>query len=216
MNKGFFISFEGGEGCGKTTQVNRLAKCLTALGHKVVTTREPGGTPEAETIRDLIVQRNTGAWAPFEECLLLYAARLSHVDTVIKPALAKGKIVISDRFIDSTLAYQGYGRGADIKKIEALNDLVLGGFKPDMTFIMDIDPKIGLARSNRRLAAEELKLKQSEDRFESMEMEFHERLRRGFLDIAKSNPDRCHLIDASRDLDVIESEIMGIVGGRIK
>lgn len=216
MSKGIFISFEGGEGCGKTTQVNRLAESLTRRGLKVVTTREPGGTPEAETIRDLIVQRDTGAWSPFEECLLLYAARLSHVDHVIKPALNKGKIVISDRFSDSTFAYQGYGRGADIGKIVALDALVLGGFKPDITFIMDIEPKMGLARSNRRLAAEKLKLKQSEDRFESMEIEFHEKLRKGFLDIAKSNSDRCHLINAAQDLNVIEAEIAVIVEKRMK
>jgi len=208
--KGVFITFEGGEGSGKTTQINKLAEKLTSLKKKVITTREPGGTPEGEKIRNLLVQRDGGNWTPTAECLLLYAARAMHVESVVKPALEKGKIVISDRFHDSTFAYQGYGRGLELEKIQALNDLTIGSFKPDLTFILDITPDKGLARSTRRLAAESLHIKQTEDRFESLDLSFHEKLRKGFLDIAKKDPKRCHVIDASQDVDAIAAQIAAI------
>lgn len=205
--KGYFISVEGGEGTGKTTQINRLAQAIAAAGHKVITTREPGGTKEAEHIRDLLVQRDGGKWSPLSEALLLFAARSIHVERVIKPALEQGSIVICDRFTDSTRAYQGYGREMGLEKIEALNELVLDGFAPNRTYILDIDPAEGLARSERRLAAESLNIKQTEDRFEKMELEFHNRLREGFLEIAKNNPERCRVFDATRSLDDIATEI---------
>lgn len=208
--KGIFITFEGGEGSGKTTQVNKLAQVLTAAGHKVITTREPGGTPEGEKIRDLLVQRDGGDWTAISECLLLFAARAMHVEKVIKPALEKGKIVISDRFTDSTRAYQGYGHDFPLETIEKLNTMVLGDFKPDITFILDIETKKGLARSNRRMAAEALHLNQTEDRFENMDVGFHERLRQGFLTIAKNEKNRCHIIDASLSPDDIGTEIKNI------
>lgn len=164
--KPLFITFEGGEGSGKTTQINRLSQELLNLKHKVITTREPGGTPEAENIRNLIVQRDAGDWTPMAETLLLFAARVMHVDKIIKPALAENKTVICDRFTDSTMAYQGYGHQTDIDQIKAINDLSLGGFEPDLTFILDIDPEEGLQRSDRRLAAEKFQVKQREDRYE--------------------------------------------------
>ena len=204
---GLFITFEGGEGSGKTTQINRLSQRLADAGHKVITTREPGGTKEAEYIRDLLVQRDGGKWTPLSEALLLFAARSIHVERVIKPILAEGKIVICDRFTDSTRAYQGYGRGLDLAKIEELNELVLGGFAPDRTYIFDIEPRAGLARSERRLAAEAMNLKQTEDRFEKMGIEFHEKLRAGFLDIAEKNSGRCRVFDATRDVDEIAGEL---------
>ena len=213
--KGLFISFEGGEGSGKTTQVNKLAQSLTSLKAKVITTREPGGTPEAEKIRDWLVQREGGNWTPMAECLLLYAARSMHVEHVIKPALAKGKIIISDRFSDSTFAYQGYGRGIDLEAIKSLDTIVMGGLKPDITFVFDLDPEIGLARSGRRLAAEQLHIKQTEDRFENFGLDFHRNLRRGFLDIAKSDPARCIVIDATRDPDAIATSILETVRTRL-
>lgn len=205
--QGLFISFEGGEGSGKTTQINKLAEKLTAKKLKVITTREPGGTVEAEKIRELIVQRDGGEWTPLAECLLLYAARVMHVEQIIRPALEKGKVVISDRFSDSTMAYQGYGRGLPLDKIKALDKLVLNDFKPDLTFILDIDAEKGLSRSSRRLAAESLHIKQSEDRFENLDLDFHKRLRKGYLEIAKADPQRCVIIDASKDLDTLTSQI---------
>lgn len=205
---GLFITFEGGEGAGKTTQINRLAQSLTETGHKVVTTREPGGTAEAEKIRDLLVQRDGGQWSPLSEALLLFAARHLHVERVINPNLNAGKIVICDRFTDSTRAYQGYGHGLDLDVIENLKDTVLEDLEPDLTFILDIDSKAGLERSERRLAAEALDIKQKEDRFESLDISFHEKLRQGFLEIAKNNPDRCKVFDASKDLDAIAADIL--------
>ena len=205
---GLFITFEGGEGAGKTTQINRLAQSLTEQGHKVITTREPGGTPEAEKIRDLLVQRDGGQWSPISEALLLFAARSLHAERVIKPALDEGKIVICDRFTDSTRAYQGYGHELDLKVIEDLVDTVLGGLEPNLTFILDIEPESGLSRSERRLASEALDIKQREDRFENLEIEFHEKLRQGFLEIAKNNPDRCKVLDATQSIDDISQEIL--------
>jgi len=210
-----FITFEGGEGAGKTTQINRLAQSLTNEGYKVITTREPGGTPEAEKIRDLLVQRDSGKWSPISEALMLFAARSLHVQRVIKPALDDGHIVICDRFTDSTRAYQGYGHNLDLKIIEDLKQTVLGGLEPDMTFILDIDPKTGLGRSERRLASEALDIKQKEDRFESLDITFHEKLRQGFLEIAKNNKDRCIVMDASKSLNTMAENILKTVKTRL-
>ena len=203
-----FITFEGGEGAGKTTQIKRLAQKLTDKGYKVITTREPGGTPEAEKIRDLLVQRGGGQWSPLSETLMLFAARSLHVERVIKPALDNGHIVICDRFTDSTRAYQGYGHGLDLNIIETLKDTVIGGLEPDVTFILDIDPKIGLGRSERRLASEALDIKQKEDRFESLNISFHEKLRQGFLQIAQQNKSRCFVMDASQSLNDVTQEVL--------
>ena len=215
VKRGLFITLEGGEGGGKTTQINWLAEALTAKKHKVVTTREPGGTPEGEKIRNLLVQREGGNWTPVAECLMLFAARAMHVNKIIRPALDEERIVISDRFTDSTRAYQGYGMGVDLKKIDELNRIVLDGFTPDLTFILDIDPREGLLRSGRRLASEELKINQSEDRYENLDLSFHEKLRAGFLDIAKKEPERCHVIDASQSADTVEAQIFEIVQDRL-
>ena len=209
--RGIFISFEGGEGSGKTTQINRLSEALSTRNFKVTTTREPGGTEEGERIRNLIVQREGGDWNPMAECLLLLAARAMHVQKVILPALEDGDIVISDRFSDSTIAYQGYGRGMDLKVIHRLHKTVLGKFKPDLTFLLDIPPEQGLARSGRRLASEQIGLQQTEDRFERLEIEFHERLRKGFLAIAKKDRKRCRIIDAAQTPEAIAREIEKIV-----
>jgi dTMP kinase len=216
MRKKLFITFEGGEGSGKTTQINRLSSFLSEAGQKVITTREPGGTPESEAIRDLIVQRDAGNWTPMAEVLLLNAARAMHVDKVIKPALTEDKIVISDRFSDSTVAYQGYGHKMDLADIATVQNLVLGDLAPDLTFILDIDPEEGLKRSDRRLAGEQFVLNQQEDRYENMELEFHQRLRDGFLEIAKNEPERCHVIDASQDMDKVTEQIRAIVETKLK
>lgn len=211
QHKGVFISFEGGEGSGKTTQINRLADFLTQQGRRVVSTREPGGTEDAEKIRDFLVKRDGGNWTPEAETLLLYAARSMHVEQIIKPALADGKVVISDRFSDSTLAYQGYGHGYALDKIKALDTLILDGFKPDLTLILDIPAQEGIDRSTRRLAGEALNIDRMEDRFEQLDIGFHEKLRQGFLQIAKENPQRCHVIDARQELGAVTDSIQAIV-----
>ena len=206
LSKGLFITFEGGEGSGKTTQINRLADYLTKQGYEVVTTREPGGTPEGESIRDVLVQREGGDWLPMAEVLLLYAARYMHVEKVIKPAITEGKIIISDRFADSTLAYQGYGHGLPLDSIRAVEALTMGAFKPDLTYVLDIDVETGLKRSNKQLASQK-GYKQTEDRFERMEIRFHERLRQGYLNIAKSDPTRCRVIKADQEIDALFNTI---------
>jgi dTMP kinase len=200
---GAFITFEGGEGAGKTTQIRLLREALEAQGREVVVTREPGGTKEAEKIRTLIVDRDGGAWTPMAECLLLFAGRLMHVETLIKPALAEGKIVLCDRFADSTLAYQSYGHGVPREDVAALYKLSLGDFRPDLTFIFDIAPAQGLTRAGKRLAGEG----SSEDRFERLGADFHERLRAGYREIAAREPQRCRLIDAGRGVDEIAAEL---------
>lgn len=211
MAKGFFITLEGGEGSGKTTQIKRLADTLKAAGRETVITREPGGTPEAEKIRDLLVRRDGGDWTPLTECLLLFAARVMHVEKLIKPALAAGKVVISDRFADSTRAYQSYGHGLPLQTVESLNALSLGTFQPDLTFILDMDVEEGLARSGKRLAA----ARSAEDKFESLDMDFHRRLRNGYLEIAKMNPARCVVIDAGRGMDDVARDLAAAVMERL-
>ncbi len=211
MVKGLFITLEGGEGSGKTTQIKRLATILTERGHEIVTTREPGGTPDAEKIRDLFVRRGGGNWTPMAECLLLFAARTMHVETLIRPALDAGKIVISDRFTDSTRAYQSYGHGLDLAVIEGINRIALEDFKPDLTFILDLPVETGLERAGRRLK----RLESAEDRFEQLDLTFHQRMRQGFLDIAKHESERCLVVDATRSVDDVAAEIKKSVLGRL-
>ena len=199
MSKGLFITLEGGEGSGKSTQIKALATALHGQGYDVVTTREPGGTPEAEKIRNLLVMRDGGNWTPMAEILLLFAARQMHVENLIKPALAAGKIVISDRFTDSTRAYQCYGHGVPLDVLEGVNKLSLKGFGPDLTFILDLPVDAGLARAGRRLKNDS----SQEDRFENLDMSFHERLRNGFLSIARNDPARCVVVDATQSVEKI-------------
>jgi len=210
-----FISFEGGEGGGKTTQINKLADFLTSQGHRVRTTREPGGTAEGDKIRDFIVQREGGNWSAMAEALLILAARAMHVERVIQPEIEDGKIVITDRFSDSTYAYQGYGRGLDLRVLESLHKDVIGDMNPDLTFILDVEPKEGLGRSERRLASEKLGVDQTEDRFERLEMDFHEKIRNGFLDIAKHDPERCVVIDATQSIEAIAKQIEEAVSQKL-
>jgi dTMP kinase len=205
LNRGLFITLEGGEGSGKTTQIKRMQAALEKAGRQVVVTREPGGTPDAEKIRALLVQRDGGQWTAMAECLLLFAARTMHVDTLIKPALAEGKIVISDRFTDSTRAYQGYGHGMDFNKIESLNTIAIDGFKPDLTFILDLPVRVGLERAGKRMGKDG----SAEDRFERLEIGFHEQMRQGYLDIAQREADRCMVVDAEQGIDDVTAAIMG-------
>lgn len=209
--KGLFITLEGGEGAGKSTQSRRLKAVLEESGRDVILTREPGGTPEAEKIRDLLVQREGGNWTPMAECLLFFAARQMHVETLIKPSIAAGKIVICDRFTDSTIAYQGYGHGFDVPTIRRIEEITLGGFKPDMTFILDLPVQDGLSRSLRQKDVSAGK-ENTEDRFEKMKTEFHEKLRQGFLEIAKNESGRCVVVDALQSAD----DVFSTIWGRIK
>jgi dTMP kinase len=210
-----FITLEGGEGSGKSTQINLLRAALEAQGHKVITTREPGGTLEAEKIRSLLVQRDGGAWTPQAEALLLFAARHMHLETLIKPALKKGQIVISDRFTDSTRAYQGYAMGLSQENIENVKRAAIGDFEPDLTLILDIDPREGLKRSNTRLQqAHESGLESKaeiEDRYERLGLSFHQKLREGYLEIARQNRKRCKVIDATDTVEALHDTIYSLV-----
>lgn len=211
MSRGLFITFEGGEGAGKTTQIKKIAETLRGQGREVVTTREPGGTPEAEKIRDLLVRREGGAWTPEAEMLLLFAARHIHVEQLIKPALAAGKIVVCDRFTDSTRAYQGYGHGLNLAMIESVNRAVLDGFGPDLTFILDVPVDTGLARAGGRLKKDG----SGEDRFERLDKAFHERLRQGYLDIARKEPQRCVVLDGLQPKEKITDRVINEVLDRL-
>ncbi len=211
MTVGKFITFEGGEGGGKSTQVRRLQTALGDTGIKAIITREPGGAAAAEDIRALLVSGAVNRWSPMAEVLLNYAARDMHVAQTIQPALVRGDWVISDRFADSTMAYQGYGGGIDPDRISQVHAATLGDFKPDLTLILDLPVEEGLARAGQRLSEH----RSTEDRFERMERDFHHRLRDGFLKIAAAEPARCAVIDASRDIDVVTAEILGIVQTRL-
>ena len=214
MKKGRFITLEGGDGTGKSTQVKLLAESLSKSGIDVITTREPGGTPQAERIRDLLLQRDSGSFDPMTEALLLFAARREHLVTKIFPALEQGKWVISDRFADSSRAFQGYGMGLDMSVIEKLYTLVAGDFAPDLTLIFDIDPVTGLARSGRKKETTQNTTESTEDRYERMGLAFHEKLRNGFLEIARKFPDRCVLIDAAASVDEVHARILSVIAGR--
>jgi dTMP kinase len=210
---GRLITLEGGEGAGKSTQINLLASKLKTLGKDIITTREPGGAPGAEAIRALLVEQRGQTWAPLTEAILHSAARAEHVAATVCPALEKGTWVISDRFSDSTLAYQGYGLGLSKTTIAALTKLATGGLKPDLTLILDIPVEQGLTRAGRRIEAGK---GPAEDRYERMGLAFHERLRRGFRAIAKAEPRRCKIIDASGSLDEVAERVWAAVAKRFK
>ncbi len=211
---GVFITFEGGDGTGKSTQVKRLVAALSARGLSVVATREPGGTPQAERIRNLLLQRDSGTFDPLTEVLLLMAARREHLQNLIEPALAQGQWVVSDRFVDSSRAFQGAGMGIDRAVIDQVYRLIAGDRTPDLTFIFDIDPAEGLARSGRQKAAAVATAERTEDRYERMGLPFHTRLREGFLAIAREEPQRCVLVDASQSMDDVTAQVMAEIERR--
>ena len=203
---GKFITIEGGEGAGKSTQAGLLAEALAVSGIPVRVTREPGGSPGGEAIRRLLLEGEGERWDAISEALLLVAARRDHMIRVIAPALAEATWVVSDRFADSTLAYQGYGKGIPLDQLAALHRFALDDFAPDLTLILDLPVEIGLARAAMRSTA---------DRFERLDHEFHQRLRRGFREIASSSPTRCVLIDASGDLQMVHSAVLAAVRERL-
>jgi len=199
-----FVTFEGGEGGGKSTQLRLLAEALKASGETVVTTREPGGAPGAEEIRKLLVEGEPGRWPPDAEALLHFAARAEHLAKVIRPALEQGHWVLCDRFADSTLAYQGYGQAIDLTWLQQLRSQIVGKTEPGLTLILDLPVDIGLARVS------------TQQRYERMGRAFHERLHAGFLAIAKEEPERCQVIDATRPIEAVAKDVRMAVAKRFR
>ncbi len=205
--KGPFITLEGGEGSGKSTQIKLLSQWFEGLGIDHVCTREPGGAPGAEQIRNLVLTGDVDRWTPMTEVLLYTAARSDHVERVITPALDAGRWVLCDRFYDSSIAYQGAGRGVGVEKVRDLQKLVLGDLKPDLTLILDLPVQVGLGRAVSR----ETDKAAAEDRFERMDISLHETFRSVFLEIADQEPDRCVVLDAGQDVEVLQQTLRGVI-----
>ncbi|MBL6457804.1 dTMP kinase [Belnapia sp. T6] len=208
MARGRFITLEGGEGAGKSTQARRLEAALVAEGIPVLRTREPGGAPGAEAIRTVLLGQGgwDGSWDGIAECMLHFAARREHVERTIRPALAAGTWVVSDRFADSTLAYQCFGQGVPRAAFDALAAVALEGLRPDLTLVLEIDPEAGLARAAAR---------GDTNRYEAMDAAFHARVRAGFRAIAQAEPGRCLLLDATGTPEGVAAEILKVVRARL-
>ncbi len=198
-----FITIEGGEGAGKSTQAARLARALEAAGEAVVATREPGGAPGAEAVRTLLVEGEPGRWDAMSETLLHFAARRDHLRRTVWPALAAGQWVVCDRFTDSTVAYQGHGHGLGAETVLDMDRLATGGFRPHLTLILDLPVAAGLERAGLRQG--------QETRYETMDTAFHERVRGGFRAVAEAEPERCAVIDATRDTDAVAAAVQAAV-----
>ncbi len=201
MKKGLFITLEGADGCGKTTQLNLLKEYLTSKGYEIVVTREPGGKGLGEKLREILLNYD-GEVSDRCEAFLYLADRAQNIDTIIKPAINSGKIVLCDRHTDSSVAYQGYGREQNIDNINMLNELAVNGVHPDLTIVFDIDTETSMAR----VGAEK-------DRLESAGIEFHKRVRNGYLEIAKKNPQRIKVVDASQTIEDVQRDVIKIVEG---
>ena len=206
MTRGRFITLEGGDGAGKTLQAARLGGALEAQGIGTRLTREPGGSPGAEEIRRLLVSGSVERWEPLAEAMLHAAARRDHLLQTIEPALDKGLWVISDRFVDSMIVYQGYGQGADLDVLERISTLSLGGFKPDLTLVLDIPVAEGLRRAGARAGS---------NRYERMGSDFHERVREGFLARARAEPERFAVVDATAHPETVSGAMLDIVAARL-
>ena len=206
MTRGRFITLEGGEGAGKTEQTARLRSVLEARGVETLATREPGGSPGAENIRSLLVSGPVERWEPLTEAMLHAAARRDHVLHTIEPALKRGLWVISDRFVDSMIVYQGYGQGADLAVLERLSALSLGGFEPDLTVVLDVPVAEGLRRASARAGS---------NRYERMGTDFHKRVREGFIARARAEPARFAVVDATADPETVGRAILEIVAARL-
>lgn len=203
---GKFISFEGGEGSGKSTQLRLLALAFEKSGLPFLATREPGGSAGAEKIRSLLVSGEVDSWDALTETLLFNAARADHINKLIKPAMMQRKTVICDRFLDSTIVYQGIGKGLGTDYIKSLHHMLFGNFMPDLTIILDIKPEDGLARAAKR--------SDNENRFEQLDIEFHQKIRAGFLKIAEMETQRCVVFDANQDTDKIHKQIIETIKTR--
>lgn len=211
--RGFFVTFEGIEGSGKSTQITLLAATLREQGRRVTLTREPGGTAIGDQIRRILLEPENQGLDPTAELLLYAASRAQHLKEVIRPALARGEIVLCDRFSDATLAYQGYGRGLDIDMIRGLDRLVTGGFLPDLTILLDVDSETGLRRARTRNATTGL---HAEARFENEALAFHQRVRDGYALLAKREPDRFRVVEALRGPDDIRPDVWAAVEGLLQ
>ena len=211
--RGCFITFEGGEGTGKSTQIKQLEEYLKTKGKDVVITKEPGGTEVGLEIRKLLVCGDKDKFDAVAEALLYFADRHIHLTKKIWPALDEGKVVLSDRFADSTFAYQywGYNKRVSKETLQSLYDIAVGDFKPDLTIILDIDPKIGLERSFNKAKNMDVK----ELRFEGRELEFHHNLRKGFLEIAKDEPNRCVVLNADKTIEELHQDIINVVNQKL-
>jgi dTMP kinase len=205
--RGRFITIEGGEGAGKSTQLDLLMTALAHTGIAAQRTREPGGSEGAEAIRRLLLEGAEERWDATAETLLFYAARREHVTRLIRPTLDRGTWVVCDRFADSTIAYQGYGRGLPLAELQALHRFALGDFAPDLTLILDLPVAEGLARAAKRSGGA--------DRFERLDTAFHERLRHGFQQIAAAEPQRCVVIDAAGDVETVHRAVLQAVATRL-
>lgn len=214
MTPGKFITFEGGEGSGKSTQARLLAERLQARGIAVVQTREPGGSPFAEQVRALILDPQIAPHSPLSEALLFYAARADHLEKTIRPALLGGYWVVSDRFSDSTRVYQCEAGGLGIEVFNALESHVVKLTYPDLTFVLDVPADVGLGRATTRRLAKAL-LESSPDAFEKREIEYHERLRAGYLAVAKAEPHRCIVIDGTAETETVAAEVWATVERRL-
>lgn len=203
---GVFISFEGGEGGGKSTQLKLLVSAFEKASIPFIATREPGGTIGAEKIRSLVVEEKGENWSALSETLLFNAARVEHVERVIKPALYERKTVICDRFFDSTLIYQGIGKGLGEAYVKGLHNFIFGNFMPSLTVILDIDPEIGLKRASDR--------NHNETKFENLDIEFHRKIRSGFLAIAEKDPQRCAVFNANQKKEVLHRQIIDTIKTR--
>jgi len=197
-----FITLEGPEGSGKSTQIRRLAKRLETMGYPVVMTREPGGTPISDQIRHVLVRMENKELHPRTEILLFLAARAQLVEQLIKPALQDGKIILCDRYGDSTLAYQGYGHGLDLDKLRQMLDFATDHLKPDLTILLDLDVKTGLMRK---------KAEDEWNRLDAYEVLFHERVRQGYLQLAAEEPERWRVVDASQGIDTVQEDLFQII-----
>jgi dTMP kinase len=208
---GRFISFEGGEGAGKSTQAQLLAARLTALGETVVLTREPGGVPQGEALRELLLSGDRDRWSAMSEALMMYAARVEHWRLKISPALARGEWVICDRFADSSMAYQGYAGALGPDTISALHRITLGAVQPDLTIVLDVAADTGLSRAAQRVAA----AGEDATRFEKKDAGYHARLAAAFREIAAANPGRCAILSAAGDKAGISTAIWDLVTARL-
>ena len=213
--RGKFLTIEGLDGCGKSTQLGRLAELLRAQGHEVVLTREPGGTPAGEKIRGVILDSRTSGLSPRAELALMFAARAQHIDEVIRPALEAGRFVLCDRFTDSSEAYQGGGRKLGSEVVLALHRELCRGLQPDLTILMDSEVEASVARARRRNLAREGASEQDENRFEQESRAFFQRVRDAYLAIARREPGRVFVVDARRPADVVHPEIVAEVKKRL-
>ena len=207
MKRGLFITFEGGDGTGKSTQLRRLVAYLRRGGHRVRVTREPGGTPAGERIRAILLAAKTGKLAPMAELALVYAARAQLLVDVVRPALARGEIVVGDRYNDASFAYQGSGRELGFATVSAFDRVICGKTQPDLTLILDLDPEKALARAQGR----ETRRKSRRGRFEAQGLRFHQRVRAGYLAIARQAPRRVRVVHADQPVEDIQREIRSLV-----